>query len=507
MELELQRDVINHYEQILDTAVCQEGTQEAIVPDSCPDILRIADTCAQILLTGKQVRDGSVTVSGQVRAYVLYLPEEGGGLCKMEITMPFTCMAECSQLTEQGIVLAVPRVQWVQTRVLNPRKVLLRADLAVDIRGYEPRQMTVCSGAEQGLDKGIQQLISEETTDFIISIQEKPFTFSEAIELGPDDSERELLAVRVRPCGSENKLIGSKLLLKGEVELELLLRNGDGPLKTLRQNMSFSQIIEVPEAGENCDCQVRFAVTGFNLEPGRDAAGPAEATLELLAQAEVSQRRTLRLLRDLYSTGSLMELRDEEQMFHKTVERGERTVPVRELVESSAMVHTVVHCWADLESVRAAMERGQTVLTADVQVCALYLDDGDELQSAHKTIAVSCRIDNVAGNNCRFWCAQPGELFAAPAAGGIEARFSMEFHFSLCQDLHCNVITSAALGEERQRGEGGRPSVVLRLAAPGERLWDIAKIYGTTTDEILKANDMEEGALPQGKMLLIPSAR
>ena len=52
-----------------------------------------------------------------------------------------------------------------------------------------------------------------------------------------------------------------------------------------------------------------------------------------------------------------------------------------------------------------------------------------------------------------------------------------------------------------------RPSVVLRMPSPGEELWDIAKAHGTTMEQILQANELEEEALPAGRMLLIPSAR
>ena len=44
MELELDRTQLSGYETMLDTTVCQEETMEMIVPDACPDILRICDT-------------------------------------------------------------------------------------------------------------------------------------------------------------------------------------------------------------------------------------------------------------------------------------------------------------------------------------------------------------------------------------------------------------------------------------------------------------------------------
>ena len=69
------------------------------------------------------------------------------------------------------------------------------------------------------------------------------------------------------------------------------------------------------------------------------------------------------------------------------------------------------------------------------------------------------------------------------------------------------AVTAARLGEPRGAGEESRPSVVLRMPAPGEGLWDIAKAHGTTMEQILQANELEGESLPFGRMLLIPSTR
>ena len=44
------------------------------------------------------------TVSGMVRASVLYLPETGGCLRHMELSVPFTCQVEAPGLTSQGTI-------------------------------------------------------------------------------------------------------------------------------------------------------------------------------------------------------------------------------------------------------------------------------------------------------------------------------------------------------------------------------------------------------------------
>ena len=94
MELEFDRDVIQGCEVLADGTVCQEETLESIVPDACPDILRIVAVCGQAALNGKQAKEGMAQASGTVRAVILYQPEAGGGLRRMEAALPFTAQLE-----------------------------------------------------------------------------------------------------------------------------------------------------------------------------------------------------------------------------------------------------------------------------------------------------------------------------------------------------------------------------------------------------------------------------
>ena len=59
MELEFDRDVIQGWQVLADAAVCQEETLETIVPDACPDILRIVAVYGQATLTSRQAREGA----------------------------------------------------------------------------------------------------------------------------------------------------------------------------------------------------------------------------------------------------------------------------------------------------------------------------------------------------------------------------------------------------------------------------------------------------------------
>ncbi|WP_251316980.1 DUF3794 and LysM peptidoglycan-binding domain-containing protein [Flintibacter muris] len=505
--MEFERDTIINYDTVAEVTLCQEETLESIVPDACPDILRIVDVCGQATISGKQAREGVAQVTGMVRASILYQPEGGGGLRRMEVGLPFTCQAEAPGLTERGTVLASPRLRSAEARALNPRKVLLRVDLAVDITACQPMERPICVGVTGAEEEGLCQRQFQGEHYQLCAVQEKPFTFSDQVRLQGTGESPVLLAVRAQPVCTESKLIGSKLIFKGMVELYFLLQEAGGTLSAAHESMPFSQIIEVAGAGEEGDCQVEVEVASLQCDQLPGDGRELEVTLELLAQAQVYCRRPLTLLQDLYSTSNLMEVERENQPLCRLTEQSVRPQAVRELLETGEMVRSIVDARLVLGQVRQSREGKELVLTVEACVTVLYLDENELVQCVRRSLPVVCRLECPEGARCSCCCACPGEVFAAPAAGGVEVRFTVEFHCLTTETAAVPAVTNAQLGELRNAGEGQRPSVVLRMPAPGEELWDIAKAHGTTMEQILQANELEEDILPMGRMLLIPSTR
>ena len=508
MELEFDRDVIRGYQVLAEGTVCQEETLETIVPDACPDILRIVAVSGQATLNGKQARDGAAEAGGSVRAVVLYQPEGGEGLRRLEAALPFSVQLDAPGLTEQGTVQACVHLRGAEARVLNPRKVLLRADLAVELTALQPREQVCCQSVLEPEEHGVQERTADGETYQLAAVQEKPFTFSDQIRLSASAGESvQVLSCRAAPLCGENKLIGAKLIFKGTVELQLLLQEAGGTLTACRESMPFSQVMEIPGVGESGDCRMAVELTQLTWEAAGEDGRTLELTLDLLAQAQIWSRRPVSVLQDLYSTAFQTQVEREEQSLWQLLEFSSRSQNVRELFETGSVPRSVVDSWVSLGEVRRSREGEQLVLEGEARVTVLYLDEEERPQAFQKTLWAACRLEAPAGSLCRCRAAAPGEVFAAPAAGGLEVRFAVEFQCLLLEERKMTAVCGASLGEPRARGEGGQPSVVLRRTEPGEGLWELAKCYGTTTDQILQANQLEEGSLPSGRMLLIPAVR
>lgn len=144
--MELQYEELNCYSCVLDTVIRREESRESIVPDSMPDIGTVLTVTASPMLHKTWIENGAVIVEGSICAAVLYEPESGGGPCALPLEIPFRCAAECEALTEECRLNIFPRLSRADVKVVNPRKVLVQAELSAHVIAYTPRTMRYSTG-------------------------------------------------------------------------------------------------------------------------------------------------------------------------------------------------------------------------------------------------------------------------------------------------------------------------------------------------------------------------
>lgn len=508
MELELERTELNGCDTILETTVCREETLEAIVPDACPDILRICDVEGTVCLAGKEPQEGRVELSGTVRAVLLYCPDGGEGLRRMEVSLPFTCTADAPSITPACLVTALPRVQSADARLLNPRKVLVRVSLAADIQVFCPVSMSVCSGVPDRERFGVEQLSEQYDAYATVCVQEKNFTFSDDLTLSSGKPEaEELLKSRAYVHCSEAKVIGNKLIFKGDTQLQLLCRGGDGGLFTAEFELPFSQIMEVSGAGEDASCDVRVILTDLDCTMDGGDGRMFSVSLGLLAQAVIREGRTVHMLTDAYSTLYPMTAEHRDYTLDRLMDKGEKEITVREVLETGALLKDAADAYACVGALTQSRDGERVTVTAQINVTALYQTDEGDMGSVTRTLPVSCTLELPEYARCSCDCSCTAPVFAAAAAGGLEVRFPVSFRYMALASRTVPGICGITMEETEPLDHSQRPSIVLRMVGPGERLWDIAKSYGTTAGDIVQANGLEEDMPVGGRLLLIPRKR
>lgn len=508
MELELNRSELRGYDTVVDTTLFSEETLESIVPDACPDILRILETDGVVCVKSREAGEGRAEVRGVIRTTVLYLSEENHEICRMEVAIPFSCGIDHGGIGAGGVVQAVPRILGADTRAVNPRKVYIRVELAMGVKAFMPCVHEIVSGCEATRETGVQEKRERCQLYMATAVQEKHFTFSDELSLpGSKPELAELLRQRMDFFCGENKVIGNKLIFKGQVLLTLLYKGGDGAPVTASFELPFSQIMEVPGAAEEADCELNMLLNDFSCQADSEDGRTLSVSMDLSAQAVLREERVLEAVADLYSTDYELDVQMKKESFCRLGENATRRLSVREVVETPVEVKSVVDCAVSVGQVSQKREGSQLTLSADVRAAIFFRGEDEELYAMTKPIPVSYQWEMAADCRCVCRCQCPGELYATPTMGGIEVRFPLDFDCRAEVPQELSTVCEARLVEERPRDKAQCPSIILRMVEDGERLWDIAKAYATTEEDIRNANELADACLPVGKLLLIPKKR
>ncbi len=503
MELELRQETVDQWETVCQTTWEQEETAEVIVPDACPDIWQVLDGDSRILIQRKEAKDGKAELTGLLKTTILYQPEGEGKVCKMEVTLPFSANSDCAGLTAQSMLHICARVLSVDIHLLNPRKILVRVGYQLELMGFAPRPLSLSRMVEEGDTYAVRQRVGTFRSFMTVGVPEKSFSYSDTLSLpGTQPDVAEILRSMVSCSCTEAKVIGSKLVFKGEAELSLLCRGESGEVFSVDFHLPYSQIMDAGENSEDAFCSMDIIVSDMKCERSDDDSRSIQVELELKAQAILRKQIELPLLLDLYSTGYHLECEETGVKTLAMTGEGEEQEAMRVVLETDGIPGAVLDARVRLGRTGQSRDGLDLVLTQEVEIMSLFeSEDGPVV--VREPMTVSHRLKDQEGEVCLVH----GELLrrptATPTGSGVEVMFPIGLRWMAMSKGTCTVISSVTVGETLEEAEGG-PSAIIRAVRQGETLWDVAKSCRSTEAEIMEASALANGELYAGQMLLIP---
>ena len=468
----------------------REEMTECVVPDTYPDIGSIIDVCAQVFIRGKTASGDRAAVECAVVCSVLYTGEgEGSGVFRLETEIPLSLTADVAGANEETDIMAVPELENIEVRLLNPRKILAKAELRADMRCFMPGTLTVTSTAT-GDDR--LQLLEQSCPAFpVTDVREKTFVITDEIALPPaPEGYGRILAHSVSLGVQDVKFVGSKLIFKGEAAMRILAEpEGNTAPVFFCSSFSFSQIMELSCEAENA--RVELCLTDSCLSLGENEQGKPviNAELHILAQAAAGVSREVSYIADAYSNAGECEIAAEEMPVPQEWVTTQLRDTFRCTLDTPTAVRQVI-CANIRCAVPGYSENG---VSARVTVSCMYIDENGALASTVKCDTL--RLDGEMPGDIRGIRLNWGEVYAAPAVGGVDVRVPVEVSVMSCADVNICSVCGITLTEKESAEK--RPSVYV-IPNMGADLWMLAKKYHSTV-ELIEANNSEAG-----DVILIP---
>ena len=510
MELELKKESYVFY----DTGFSMTGTREemydAIVPDALPDILRIVESYGIAMIGTREMRESRLIVTGTVRASVIYVPESGEGLEHLSLSIPFTHEFEMN-LERRGVVLCGVEVQTIDSRTINPRKILVRTTVRIDVRSIEQRSFSLCADTNATGREDVQLLKQSHLVRLPCAVKTKSFSISDDLEMpSSNPPAAEILKWSCKATAGEYNIVGRKVIFKAMLSIKLLCK-GRSPgyeIFTALIELPFSQIIEADGLVEGSECTIWLQPENIAVDLAGESGGRIiTISTDIEAQLNAYAPKRLETIADLYSTSmrSVVDTRPYE--FTELVDMTTKRQTVRDTVETDTPVRYVLDMEVLFDEVTVSKELGMIRADTTAEVNILYVAEEGGIYHASSRLPVSVKSEAPDGCDCRAKVTSASEAFSAAAISGAEVRFDACFELEVTRRSNIFAVNSARLepyGEDAPL----RPSVVLKYPQRGESLWSMAKRYNAAESDIRAANELEHDDEPNpDELLLIPKRR
>ena len=464
--------------------VPMENTVECIVPDALPDVLEILRCVCTVTECAKSADGDRVRVNASVEACVLYRSEEGTREV-LRLSVPMQAQAEgCTD----GRYTAEIALRRTECTAPNSRRVSVRifGELCVRSLRQEKVALPVAAPGAEGLEFDIREVSGACIRD----ITQREFSFTEELELSASSPEAAaVLGISAAARDVDCRLIPGKAVVKAVIDYRLWYLAADGVRDALF-SMPFSQILELPAAGEGDTARISVSVAALSLRE-EEAGRIWSVAVSGSVHAAVFGTCSAAVIADAYSTRDALTAERGTRCLWKA---GETSAWERELRE-------VLECGGRVISAAAeplGILRGDGKLTAEIAVI-LLADSGEGAVPVTHRVSAEFPTEG----ELLFPEITVTEVSFVPTSAGAEVRGRIR----LCGTELCaeQVPTVEKLCSEGPRAEAHVPSVTLRRVAAGERYFDICRAYSAPRSELFAANGLEPtDRVEEARMLIIP---
>lgn len=508
MELNVQRQAITINEVVYDGYVEQPIECDALLPDYCPDIVKVLKCTVTTNVTSTQVTGDRLTIEGVAVAHVYYTSEQGG-IRHAEYKVPFGKTVELRSSPSFPVVSVAPTVDYINCRAVNQRRVDIRGAISLAVKVTDAKQQEVISDAS-GCGMQLRREMIPSTN--IVGQYEVAFTASENLEIGAGKPPVNTI-IRTQACVvvEDHKAIAGKVIVKGDIQLYVCYQSMDdeNSLEVMEYSIPVSQIISTDGADEDCVCDVNIRLVSCDISPRQDSDGEYRVLAfdaKLVASAICYRNQEVAVVSDCYSTQYDCKRKERESTFTRLNDIVNDRTQHKTSLELPEGLKYVLDAWCDSGAVSWKQKESKIDVTVPITICMFaQMEDGETVyfeQQSDVTHEIPARDTD---RNLTF----------TPGADVLSCAYNMAEQDSI--DIRCDVLIFGSIFcEERHSSlvditvdeESPKPKVENKLfiyyADKGESIWDIAKRYNTSAGAIWEENSAAQDILPENAMLMIP---
>lgn len=481
---------------------------DMIVPDSKPDILNTICTSGVVCVYKKEVMDEKIRIDGNINTYIMYLADDSQDKVRgITTNVDFSETIQVPNSQEGMNCKCETKLKSIEAKVINGRKIGIKATLEVDIKVYSNEEIEIVNDIQNA--EGIQMLKEDLKVNSLVGMGETKIYAKDTITIDNVDNLAEILKVNTCICDKDIKISYNKILTKAELEIKIMYLTEDNRINCKTAKIPVVGFIDIPNVTEENICDVNYEIRNVVIKPNSIEEHSIYVEVEIGVTAVVYEEKQINLIQDLYSPCENLEFNKKKVTTITDKQNRQETKQIREKVMLEGMEGKKI---IDVDVVPSIekIEPLNSRIIFEGELMLRFIMGNSELDMDTKQAKIPFEyvlepIEDGENMNADLSIEVANQDFIIQDGGEVSANVDMLMNTNSYRSTNLNLMDEIQTNGEREREDYG---LIMYIVKKDDTLWKIAKRFGSTVDDIVRTNGIEnENMIIPGQKLYIPRYR
>lgn len=484
------------------------------VPDIKPDVGRMIQSKGDVAMEEVRLSDGRAFLRGSLNVDLLYVGEEEGKIYSLSAKLPMEEIINLEGIAGGDKMCLKWEIEDLSLYVIHSRKLNIKAIVTFYAVVDEPAEIRIPASV------GDESISVRKKKVRLMSLhvhKKDTMRVKEDIQLVSNRPNiRELLWHTIEARGIDLRPEDNVVKVKGELAVFVLYVGDDegNPLQWLEYSLPFGGEVECPDCREELipNIEVSMIHQGIDVKPdsdGEERIFQADVVLELDMKMYKEEEHDLVL--DVYTPFKECVLHGKKEVLDSLLVCNSskcRLTDRVEVKETQGKVLQICHSMGRVKIDKSAIVEDGILVEGIVLLKVLYIIGNDDMPFySMETIIPFTHVAEARGitKDCTYFLRTDMEQLSTTMVDSneLEVKATVGINVLVLNSREEMIIEKVEEQPLDRNKIQNMPGITVYMTAAGDTMWDIAKRFYTTVDEICRINELEGEEVKPGQPLLL----
>ncbi len=479
---------------------------DMIVPDIKPDILNTIDTVGNVCIYKKEVLDGKVRFDGSIQLNIIYLADSDNDFTRgLTNTLDFTQIIDIDNCRTGMNLKSNIHIQNIECKVLNGRKISSKVTLEIEMMIFSNEEISILKQINN--IEGIQTLNTNMEINSLVGNGNCRGVAKDTIAINGEERLAEILKTEIKLVNDEMKVSYNKVLLKAEANVKIMYLTENGEIKIITSNIPVMGFIDMNNVSENNILSSNYEIKNIIIKPDSAEGNSIYVEIEFEISCEATNSINIELIQDMYCPIADVGFNQKEinTMMNKKISK--EICNIREKISVPEISSNKIYDVEISTNInKMNILNGRIIYEGELSLNFIFSSEANTRMDVKRyTLPFTFTVNDEqikVNQTVNTRVNSISDEFVVTSDGAIDCKIDLEFQIESYSNANINLIDQINLSEN----VGDQmPSMVIYLVKENDTLWNIAKKYKTTVEDIVSVNNLENpNNLSIGQKLFIP---